>query len=33
MIRVNDLDYSYSQQDHALKGIPLKLKIKNGYLY
>lgn len=26
MIRVNDLDYSYSQQDHALKGISFEVK-------
>lgn len=26
MIRVNDLDYSYSQQDHALKGISFEAK-------
>ena len=25
MIRVNDLDYSYSQQDHALKGISFEV--------
>ncbi len=26
MIRVNDLDYSYSQQDHAIKGISFEVK-------
>lgn len=26
MIHVNDLDYSYSQQDHALKGISFEVK-------
>ncbi len=26
MIRVNDLDYSYSQHDHALKGISFEVK-------
>lgn len=26
MIRVNDLDYSYSQQDHALRGISFEVK-------
>lgn len=26
MIRVNDLDYSYSQEDHALKGISFEVK-------
>lgn len=26
MIRINDLDYSYSQQDHALKGISFEVK-------
>lgn len=26
MIRVNDLDYSYSKQDHALKGISFEVK-------
>lgn len=26
MIRVNDLNYSYSQQDHALKGISFEVK-------
>lgn len=26
MIRVNDLDYSYSQQDHVLKGISFEVK-------
>lgn len=26
MIRVNDLDYSYSQQDHALNGISFEVK-------
>lgn len=26
MIRVNDLDYSYSQQDHTLKGISFEVK-------